>query len=56
MDSYDRTVTHWEWSTMKRFAGGLVLLAVLSACTSIGVSSRTELAQYQFGPEMEIRL
>ena len=31
-------------------------MALLSACTSIGVPSRTELAQYQFGPEMEIRL
>ena len=41
---------------MKKFAGGLVLLAVLSACTSIAVPTRSEIAQNQFGPEAEICL
>lgn len=41
---------------MKRFVGGLVLLAVLSACTSIGVPLRSRPALHEFGPEMEICL
>jgi hypothetical protein len=41
---------------MNRFAGGLVLLAVLSACTSIGVPVGTGPAPNEFGPEMEICL
>ena len=41
---------------MKRLAGGLALLAVLSACTSIGVSVGDGPAPHEFGPEMEICL
>jgi hypothetical protein len=41
---------------MKRFAGGFALLAVLSACTSIGVSVGDGPAPHEFGPEMEICL
>ena len=41
---------------MKRFVGGLVLLAVLSACTSIGVPLRSGPASHEFGPKMEICL
>jgi hypothetical protein len=41
---------------MKPFAGGIFLLAVLSACTSIGVSTGTGPAPHEFGPEMEICL
>jgi len=41
---------------MKRFAGGLFLLAVLSACTSVGVPVGSGPAAHDFGPEMEICL
>ena len=41
---------------MKRLAGGFVLLAVLSACTSVGVSVGHGPAFHEFGPKLEICL